>query len=248
MVFSFCPMSFGSILHQDRFAFKLEKENCWFFFFSVVGSSAPCFGMGTFHFWKQLSSPVSGLWLKMYFYVEAATSTRNEEVNWLPHRVQGKLSGEEKAGGWRQPSEGFLCWESLRELNLDEFTNKVNLKIILKDCYYYYYERGFNIAFLLSQMPTIMTPSRIFIIEPWGCALSSPALSLTLSSGFNSVLGTVWVSLHRTQAIAHTLASLEEIGSLYMKMPLWSNSIHRNETARRLISTTDIGLLERIML
>lgn len=184
----------------------------------------------------------------MYFYVEIATSMRNEEVNWLPHRVQGKLSGEQKAGRWCQPSEGFLCWESLRELNLDELTNKVNFKIILKDCHYCYYKRGFNVAFLLSQMPTIMTPSWILIIVPWGCALSSPALSLTLSAGFNSVLGTVWVSLHRTQAIAHTLASLEEIGSLYMKMPPWSNSIHRNETARHLISTTDIRLLEKVIL
>lgn len=175
--------------------------------------------MGTFHFWKQLSSPVSGLCSKMYCYVDTATSMRDRKVNWLPHRFQGNLSGEEETGRWCQPSEGFLCWESLRELNLDEFTNKVNFKIILKDCHYCYYKRGFNIAFLLSQMPTIMTPSRILIIVPWGCAPTSPALSLTLSAGFNSVLGKVWVSLHRTQAITHTVLLWKKLGVCIWKCP-----------------------------
>lgn len=72
-------------------------------------------------------------------------------------------------------------------------------------------------------MPAVMTPSMrmIFIIVPWGYALSSPFLSLTLSADFNSVLGTIWLSLHRTQAIAHTLVFLEEVGSLHLKIHPW---------------------------
>lgn len=138
MLSSFCPMSLRSILHEDRFAFKLEKEIRWFFLCSWLWCSV----LWNRHFWKQFASPLIGFCLKEYFYVEAAACMKNEGVNWFPCRVQGKLSEEEETHSWRWPSKEFLCWESGKELNLDEFTNKVNLKIILKDCYYYYYERG----------------------------------------------------------------------------------------------------------
>lgn len=91
-------MSLRKILHQDRSAFKLEKENSFgfFFFFSVVGSGFQCFGTHSFLFWKQFARPLIGFCLKEYFYVEAATCMNIEEVNWFLCSVQGKLSEEEE--------------------------------------------------------------------------------------------------------------------------------------------------------
>lgn len=96
----FSPMSLRKILHQDRSAFKLEKENRWVFFFTVVGSGFQHFGTHSFLFWKQFARPLIGFCLKEYFYVEAATCMNIEEVNWFLCRVQGKLSAEEETHSW----------------------------------------------------------------------------------------------------------------------------------------------------